>query len=229
MNFIAVKVYFISGLAADRSVFHHIQLSSGFDPVYLDWIPPHKKESLSGYARRLGEQMDTSTPFALVGLSMGGMLAVEIAGYTRPACVILISSISHSSQLPPYFRYLGAARLHKYLPVSMLQKAAILKRLFTTESEEDKRLLKAMIHKADPGFIRWALAAILEWESADPPGNLIHIHGSRDEILPLRFTRPTHIIPAAGHLMVMNRAKEINVLLCEALQKHAAGTGVRPS
>jgi hypothetical protein len=33
----------------------------------------------------------------------------------------------------------------------------------------------------------------------------------------MRFTKPTHIISKAGHLMVMNRAEEINKILNEEL------------
>jgi hypothetical protein len=44
------------------------------------------------------------------------------------------------------------------------------------------------------------------------PEKLVHIHGTRDGILPVRFTKPTHTI-AGGHLMVLNRAHEINKIL----------------
>jgi hypothetical protein len=39
------KVYFISGLGADSRVFSFLDLSY-FEPVFLDWLPPQKKESL---------------------------------------------------------------------------------------------------------------------------------------------------------------------------------------
>ena len=41
-----MKVYFVSGLAADKRVFKHIILPVGFETVYLDWITPLKNESL---------------------------------------------------------------------------------------------------------------------------------------------------------------------------------------
>jgi len=210
-----VKVYFISGLAADRSVFKHIQLPSHCEPVYLDWIPPQKNESLSAYAVRLAETIDDNEAFGLIGLSMGGMLTVEISNRLNPVYTILISSIPSSQHLPTYYRYLGALKLHRYIPISLVQKAAILKRLFTAESAEDKRMLKAMIRKTDVQFIRWAMDAILNWKSTRVPDNIYHIHGTHDEILPKRFTSPTHVISKGGHLMIMNRAIEINKILAE--------------
>lgn len=212
-----MKVYFISGLGADRSIFKHIQLPSHCQPVYLDWIPPFKNESLADYALRMAERIDPSEDFSLVGLSMGGMISVEIARHLKPLHTILISSISASRQLPKYYRYLGALKLHKHIPVSLLQNGAILKRLFTFEAAEDKKMLKGMIRRTDVGFIRWGLEAILKWKSGAPHGEIIHIHGTHDEILPRRFTRPTHLISKGGHLMVMNRAGEINRILAKVL------------
>jgi pimeloyl-ACP methyl ester carboxylesterase len=214
-----VKVYFISGLAADRRVFKNIELPNGFDAVHLDWITPHEKESLREYALRLAKKIDTSEEFALVGLSMGGMIAVEIANHIHPKYTIIISSIPISSQLPYYFRIGAKLYLHHLVSIRLIKIAAIAKRLFTTETKEDKEMLKMIIRESDPAFIKWALAAILDWDNQRVPGNLIHLHGSRDEILLIKFTKPTHVITRAGHLMVMNRAKEINGILNQILLK----------
>jgi pimeloyl-ACP methyl ester carboxylesterase len=212
-----VKVYFISGLGADRSVFKNIQLPSYCQPVYLDWIPPLSNESLSSYALRLAEKIDVTREFSLIGLSMGGMLTIEISNLFNPVHTILISSIPSAKHLPVYYRFLGALQLHKVIPISLFQKAAILKRLFTAEAQEDKTMLKAMIRKTDTGFIRWAMGAILRWKNTGVPGKIVHIHGTHDEVLPRRFTKPTHVISKGGHLMVLNRAAEINRILAEVL------------
>jgi len=212
-----MKVYFISGLAADGRAFKHILLPEGFEAVYLNWITPVENESLSDYALRMAEKIDTHEPFALVGLSMGGMIASEISRQYQPVSTILISSIPIASQLPDYFKLAGTLRLHKLVPVRFVQSAAILKRLFTTETPEDKAMLKKMIIESNTDFIRWAMNAILKWRNEKHPSSYIHIHGTKDEVLPIRFTTPTHIIPKAGHLMVMNRAQEINAILGRTL------------
>ena len=74
-----MKAYFIPGLAADKRVFRHIQLPGNFTPVFLEWIAPIKDETLPQYAYRLAEQIEINEPFIIIGLSFGGMLAVEIA------------------------------------------------------------------------------------------------------------------------------------------------------
>jgi len=212
-----MKVYFVSGLAADSRVFKNIQLPAHCTPVFLEWITPLKNESLKNYALRLAEGIDVSEPFAIIGLSMGGMITAEISRRYKPAFTILISSVPCSKELPFYFKAAGALRLHKMVPVSFVKSAAKFKRVFTTESNEDKVILRNIIQDSDSKFIYWAMDAILKWRSEDLPSSYTHIHGTKDEILPVRFTKPTHIISKAGHLMVMNRAEEVNAILKEVL------------
>lgn len=53
-----MKVYFISGLAADSRVFKHVVLPPGYEPIYIDWINPLTAESLQDYALRLAEKIN---------------------------------------------------------------------------------------------------------------------------------------------------------------------------
>ena len=213
-----MKVYFVSGLAADSRVFKNILLPVYCTPVFLEWIVPLKNESLKNYALRLAAPIDTSGPFAIIGLSMGGMIASEIARQYKPAITVLISSVPCSKELPFYFKAAGALRLQKIVPVPLVKSGAMLKRVFTTETNEDKNILRAIIRESDPKFIYWAMDAILKWRSDGFTESYIHIHGTRDEVLPMRFTKPTHIIARGGHLMVMSRAGEINRILEDELQ-----------
>lgn len=217
-----MKVYFISGLAADKRVFKNILVPPHCEMVHLDWIPPVNKETLTAYSLRLAKKIDTEEPFSLVGLSMGGMIAAEIARHYRPVRIILISSVPSSEQLPVYFKWLGKINAHRVIPVSVMKSAAITKRLFTAESKEDKLILKQVIRESNSHFIRWSVNAILKWKTntIELPSSYIHIHGTRDEVLPIRFVQPTHTIPKGGHLMVMNRASEINEILNEVLSKN---------
>lgn len=218
-----MKVYFIPGLGADQRVFRHIQLPEQFEMVHVQWLPPNKEESLRSYAARMAGRLDSSEPFALVGLSFGGMLAAEISRLLNPVATILIASLSSAKQLPSYYRILAPLRLEKIIPVSWFTSAAIAKRLFTTETREDKELIRQIIRDTDPEFIRWALGAIQTWTTADTPPHYFHIHGSADRLLPLNYVQPTHILRGAGHLLVLNRTSEVNQLLADILTGSASG------
>lgn len=204
-------------MGADCRIFRHIRLPEGFEAAYLDWIPPVKHESLRDYSFRLAERIDTSEPFAIAGLSMGGMMAIEIAKKYHPVVTILISSVPCSGHLPGYYKTAGRLKLHRAIPVSLLKSASFVKRFFTAEKNEDKQLLRQMIAESDPAFISWALDAVLNWHCDTFEGRYIHIHGKRDLILPVRFTKPTHVISTAGHVMVLTKSAEINRILSETL------------
>jgi len=212
-----VKAYFISGMAADERVFKYVRLPDGCEIVHLTWIKPQKDESLTSYATRMTERIDQSQPFALVGLSFGGMLVTEIAKQTNPVKTILISSIPLSAHLPRYFRVAAALRLHKIVPIRLIKVSARLKRFITNETSEDKKLLWEIINSSDPAFIRWSMTAVLNWKNEVLPPSVVQIHGTRDEVLPVRYTKPTHIIPRGGHLLVMSRPQEVNALLQQCL------------
>lgn len=209
--------YFISGLAADCRVFKNIRLPEGYEPVYIDWITPIKNESLTSYAGRLAEKIDPSRQFILIGLSMGGMIATEIAKLYPPFKTIIISSIADSSQFPPHFRFAGRLGLHTIIPARLFKSASIIKRYFEPDSPEDKKILKQIIRDSDPAFIKWAIGAIIAWRNNEIPESLLQIHGTADRLLPVKYTKPTHLIVKGSHLMIMNKAGELNKILGEAL------------
>ncbi|MCA0398047.1 MAG: alpha/beta hydrolase [Bacteroidetes bacterium] len=210
-----MKVYFIPGLGADKRVFKNIRLSAPNEMICLEWIDPLPGENLTAYALRLAEKIDTAAPWSLVGLSFGGMLAAEISARLQPAKTILISSIASPQQLPPYFKAVAPLGLQKILPVALFKQASIAKRVFSTETAEDKALLRQIIDDSDPAFIKWALGAILRWKTTQPAPPMIHIHGDSDFLLPVRYVQPTFRIKKAGHLLVMNHAEEVNKILRE--------------
>ena len=124
-----MKAYFISGLGADKKAFRRIKLPSGYEPVYLDWIPPQKNESLTNYARRFSSLIKNDDAFILIGLSFGGMLASEIARLRRPMKTIIISSLASSSELPWYFKQAGKIGLHKAVPMTFLKAGTVIKNI----------------------------------------------------------------------------------------------------
>jgi pimeloyl-ACP methyl ester carboxylesterase len=212
-----VKAYFISGLGADKKAFQKIKLPSNYDPVYLDWIPPQKDESLTQYARRFSLMIKNDDAFVLIGLSFGGMLATEIARLRNPMKTIIISSIASSNELPWYFKRAGTIGLHKYVPIKLLGAATVLKNMMGAASKEDKAIIYNYAKSADRDLIRWSLNAIISWQQPERLPGIIHLHGSNDHMLPLRFTRPDYIIKNGGHLMVFNKAEEVNKILIEVL------------
>src|SRR5215217_4576146 len=99
-----MNVYFISGLGADRKAFEKIKLPGTFSIHHLGWIKNKKGESLNDYARRLAASIDATQPFAIVGLSMGGMIASAMTQFLQPDKTILISSVACTDEFPPLLK-----------------------------------------------------------------------------------------------------------------------------
>ena len=212
-----MKAYFISGLAADKKAFLKIKLPAVYEPVYLDWIAPQKNESLSNYARRFSSLIKNDDAFILIGLSFGGMLASEIARLRRPLKTIIISSLASSNELPWYFKSAGRVGLHKAVPVRFLKAGSMLKNFMGVRSKEDKAIIYHYARTADPALVRWSIDAIVNWNQPDRLPGIVHLHGSSDRMLPLKYTRPDFVIKGGGHLMIFNKADEVNKILNEVL------------
>ena len=212
-----MKAYFISGLGADKMAFKRIKLPEGYEPIYLDWITPEKDESLSNYARRFASLIKNDDAFILIGLSFGGMLACEIARLRNPMKTIIISSLASSAELPWYFKQAGKIGLHKAVPIKLMKAGSIFKNLMGANTKEDKAIIINYAKSADPNLVRWSLHAIFNWDHPQRLPGIIHLHGSNDRTLPVKYTHPNYIIKDGGHLMVFNKADEVNKILTEVL------------
>jgi len=214
-----MNTYFISGLGADKRIFSKLKLNENINIIYIDWINPVKNELLSAYAERLSKVIDKSQPFALVGVSFGGMIAVEIAKVLKPATTIIISSTMLSTQLPVLYRFAGKLRLLNFIPASLLKSSNKLTQnyYFGTRSGSEKTLLSKIIKDTDPYFLKWAIGSILSWENKIKPARIFHIHGTNDKILYSKKATPDFMIENGTHFMVYQNAKEISGIIDKLL------------
>ena len=214
-----MNVYFISGLGADRRAFERIKLPDNYTIHHLDWITPVIGESLNKYAKRLAAGIDTSRPFSIVGLSMGGMIASAMTQFLEPHKTILISSVGCNAEFPPLLRFARATRVYKLIPGFVFRHPylRIAQWMFGTKTKNEKMLMRYFISRLDPDFMKWAIGAILKWEDCERPKSIFHIHGSTDKMLPAKYTKPDVVIKNGSHFMVWTRAGEVSRILAQAL------------
>ena len=145
--------YLIGGLGADKRVFDSMFINT--KTIFLNWIKPNTNESLASYVNRLSAQIDTNTPFGIIGVSFVGIVAVELNKIIRPSNTVLISSVVNSMQLPKLYILMGKLGLLNFIPTSLLKPPqSVMNYMF---SANNKPLLKKIIIDTDPNFIRWAL------------------------------------------------------------------------
>ena len=94
-----MNLYFISGLGADKRVFQKLEIPEPFIIHHVEWVPVQPEDSLSQYCSRLIEQLNLNEPFILVGLSFGGIVAMELSKKIKPAQTVLISSIASPQEV----------------------------------------------------------------------------------------------------------------------------------
>lgn len=210
------EIYIFSGLGADERVFQRLDFS-GYSTTFIKWIVPKDKETLEQYATRLLEQITTTKP-TLIGLSFGGLVAVEVAKQIVTEKVILIASAKTKTEIPFYYRFAGQLGLHKLLPIRLLKSSNFITNwFFGTISTFDKELLKQILIDTDPTFLKWAIDRVARYSNQTQTQNILHIHGTSDRLLPLIFVKCNSTIKNGGHLMTLNNADELNQILRQQL------------
>lgn len=210
------NIYLFTGLGADERVFRRLDWS-GHEVIHIQWLIPLVDESMEEYVARLLPQIKDEYPI-LIGVSFGGMMAVEVAKQLEVQKIILLSSVKTKHELPWYYRWAGRMRLHRIIPQQLLRHSNFITNwFFGVESPEEKGLLKIILAETNPTLLRWSLNCIVSWSNTHLHPNLIHIHGSSDRILPLRYVQADRQVKAGGHLMVLNFAEEVSAILREVM------------
>ena len=200
----------------DERVFQRLDFSD-FSTIFIKWIVPLNNETIENYANRLLEQITTTKP-TLIGLSFGGMMAVEVAKLIETEKVILIASAKTKQEIPFYYRFAGQLGLHKLLPTRLLKSSNFITNwLFGTSSTFDKQLLKQILTDSDPTFLKWAIDKVVKWSNITQTKNIYHIHGTSDKILPITFVKSNLEIKNGGHLITLNKIDELNNILRQEL------------
>lgn len=213
-------IFLIAGLGADTRLYNNIDLPEGYEVIPVDWIEPHRTDTLKTYAQKLIYQYNISNGSIVIGTSLGGILAIEISKIVKLKKTILISSIKTSDEAPGYFRVFKNLPVFKLFPEKMFTSMGfMIKPIFGNMTDADAWLLNDMIKNSSPLFMKWAMGAVLKWENNTIPPNVYHIHGDKDLVFPYKNIKNAILVKGGTHIMVYNRAKEINKLLKNIIKK----------
>jgi len=213
------SIYLIAGLGADTRVYNNIDLLNN-EVIPVNWIEPHEQDTLVTYAKRLIYQYNIQPNSILIGNSLGGIIAVEMAKFMPVKKVILISSIKTSDEAPWYFGLFRKVPVYKIIPGKLFTSMGFMaKPLFGHMSDEDAWLFNDMLKKTSPVFVKWAMKAVLHWYNEVIPPNLYQITGDKDLIFDYKKIKNATIVKGGTHIMIFDKAKEINKLLKAILKK----------
>jgi len=212
-----MRIYAFGGLGVDEKVFQNFYLN--YDLIVVKWPAPAPNESFKRYVNRLILSIDTTQPFILMGVSFGGMVAVELSCMLQPEKTIIISSVASAKELPIIYRWFGKMNILSWLPDSLLKPPMfIMNWLFGVSHQKDKALLSKIVDDTDIHFLRWASDKIMRWDNSKIPSNLFRIHGDKDRILPVMKVADNYVIEEAGHFMVVTHADRISAVINKKIE-----------
>lgn len=208
-----MKIYCISGLGADRRVFDYLNLDLELIPI--DWIEPKTHESIQDYSLRLSKFIDTRSDFGILGVSFGGLVAIEISKTLKPSFTILISSVATKTEIPSLYRLVGKSGFLKHIPEYLFNPPLWLAHYLFGAKNTD--LLDKILNDTDLRFTKWAINQLVHWNNEDRIQNLIRVHGTKDKLLPYRGKGDVEFVKNGEHLMIVDEAEEVSRIINEVI------------
>jgi pimeloyl-ACP methyl ester carboxylesterase len=186
---------------------------------YLDWPEMPEGSLLRDYASVLAAKVDTKRPHTLIGVSMGGMVAQELAILSRPERVVIVSSWKGPQEMPPPLKLLRGTHPERILSKVFIQRSLPFMRWqMGVESAESSTLFDGLLMVHTLAQLKVQINACLSWDGplARAKG-LVHIHGDHDRLMPIGYIEQPIVVKGGGHFMVFDRAAEVSERIRTAL------------
>jgi pimeloyl-ACP methyl ester carboxylesterase len=206
-----IHVYFMPGMAANAKIFEYIKLPEDrFQIHLLEWIMPTKEESIASYAMRMTLKIEHSNP-VLIGVSFGGVIVQEMAKQISCRKLIIISSVKSKDELPRKMRIAKITKVYKLLPTQFVSNfEAFANYAFGDTIKKRVNLYKKYLSVSDKKYLDWAIHNMVCWEQEKGIPNIIHIHGDKDPVFPIKNISNSIVVKGGTHIMIINKYKWFN-------------------
>jgi pimeloyl-ACP methyl ester carboxylesterase len=207
-------VYLFPGQGSDERLFKNLVFPPGFDTVHISYPVPEKREDLHTYAMRFVQGIDTTHPYVLLGVSLGGMICTELSDTLSPEVTILISSAKCRAELPGRYTFLKQFPLNRILPKRLIKGGGrVLQGIVEPDRKYDKETFQSMLKQKDPLYLKRTIDMIVHWDRDTYSGRIIHLHGNKDHTIPVKNVRVDYLVEGGSHMMTLTRAGEISEIL----------------
>ena len=209
------NLYLIPGQGADERLFDSLVIDTSFYHVKkLHWVTPPDGTAMKDFALLMARQIDTTQPFSLIGVSLGGMVCTELTDLYAPKKVILISSAKSRNELPSKYKFMRNVPINKVVPPNWYKSGAKIAQPITEpDAKTDKEFFQAMLDDKDPLFLKRTTHMIINWERMGYNDKIVHIHGTGDKTLPIKKVKADYVIDNGSHMMVYTRGSEVSRLV----------------
>ena len=213
-----MDIHLIPGLGTDHRIFDRFLMDAP-DRYAHDWPIMPEGSSLRDFAKKLAAEVDITRPHILIGLSMGGMVVQEMAAFTKPVAVAIISSWKGPNEMPIHIRTLRGTHPERVLTKAMLLRLLpVIRWQMGVEGSDAAELLESFALASNLDRLKIQVAAVLDWEGPSQPlPNLVHIHGDNDRLMPLGSITGAHVVKGGSHFMVYQKSAEVERIIRETM------------
>lgn len=164
------------------------------DSVFVNWPRNSTAETIPELAVEMIEAYSIQNGDSVIGTSLGGMVACEIANVIQLNHLILVGSAVQKNEVNSFLQFLSP--LVKVAPLEFVQKLA---------GKMGSNCIQMLVD-SDPHFIRSMCQAIFSWEGLTSNIEPIRIHGTQDLVIPCPKKADLEI--PGGHLVVMTHPQD---------------------
>ncbi|MGO3182105.1 MAG: alpha/beta hydrolase [Aequorivita sp.] len=210
MNSEKTHVYFVPGMAAGREIFRNIRFPENYEVHIIDWLIPEKREALLDYSKRMALSVKHDNSI-LIGVSFGGVVVQEMSRFLSLKKFIIISSVKTRNELPRRMRIASITKAYKLIPTSLVLSVEDLTK-FSMGPKSKKRLTlyQEYLHVRDKRYLDWALEKMVTWDREEKVEGVVHIHGEKDPVFPIKYIDDCRVIKNGTHIMILTKGREIS-------------------
>lgn len=203
-------IYFVPGMATDKAIFERIRLpDSKYQYYVLEWLIPEDNEPLEDYVKRMAKDIKHSNPI-LIGVSFGGVVVQEMAKIIPVDKTIIISSVKSRKEFPRYMRFGSFTKLYRLLTASGILSISDLGKLgWTSRARKRLRKMQVYLNVRDEKYLAWAIKNMVEWDRETEDPKVYHIHGTRDEVFPIKYIGKCQKIKRGRHAMILEKTPSV--------------------
>ncbi|MDO5977718.1 alpha/beta hydrolase [Flavivirga spongiicola] len=206
-----IHVYLMPGMAASPIIFEYIKLPENqFKIHWLEWVLPINDESISDYALRMINNIKHEN-IVLLGVSFGGVLVQEISKHIHVRKLIIVSSVKSKHELPKHMALAKKTKAYTLVPTQLASNIDLLaKYVFGSSIKKRIDLYKRYLSVNDSKYLSWAIKQMVCWNQNENLSNIVHIHGDKDAVFPIKNITNCITIKNGTHIMIINKYKWFN-------------------
>ncbi len=205
------QLYFVPGMAAGKEIFENISLpEEKYDIHIIEWIIPEKNETIEQYAKRMAAKVTEPNPI-LVGVSFGGVMVQEMSAFLDVQKIIIISSIKSKKELPRKMKIVKYVPAYRLIPPSFLENTKnLVKYGLRLKTKNKLELYQKYLSVNNTDYLKWAIKQMVSWNRSEELEKIIHIHGDKDPVFPIKKIKNCIIVPGGTHIMLIVKFKWLN-------------------